>query len=187
MAQPTHEWRPPERPWQEQDLSDLPEDGSRYEIIDGSLHVTPPPGYGHQLLADEIRSALQATAPTGWWVIREAGLRAPVANLIPDISVLKPSAPPDGLWTHPSDVALVVEIESPSSRRYDRLIKPPLYAEAGIPHYWRVERGDFGPVIYRYQLVKGVHYNLMGTVGPDDAAQLDAPWPMRLDPSAWPR
>lgn len=46
MAQPTHEWRPPERPWQEQDLYDLPEDGSRYEIIDGSLHVTPPPGTG---------------------------------------------------------------------------------------------------------------------------------------------
>ncbi|MCW3815694.1 Uma2 family endonuclease [Micromonospora sp. DR5-3] len=93
MAQPTYEWRPPERGWREQDLSDLPEDGNRYEIIDGSLHVTPPPGYGHQLLADEIRSAIQAAAPTGWWVIREAGLRAPGANLIPDITVLRPSAP----------------------------------------------------------------------------------------------
>ncbi|MFG3686981.1 Uma2 family endonuclease [Micromonospora sp. NPDC047740] len=93
MAQPTYEWRPPERGWREQDLFDLPEDGNRYEIIDGSLHVTPPPGYGHQLLADEIRSAIQAAAPTGWWVIREAGLRAPGANLIPDITVLRPSPP----------------------------------------------------------------------------------------------
>ncbi|SCG74694.1 Uma2 family endonuclease [Micromonospora humi] len=51
-----------------------------------------------------------------------------------------PTPPRDGLWLHAADVALVVEIESPSSRRYDRLIKPTLYAEAGIPHYWRVER-----------------------------------------------
>ncbi|MGW3788875.1 hypothetical protein ACWD5Z_30135 [Micromonospora chokoriensis] len=53
--------------------------------------------------------------------------------------------------------------------------------------YWRVEHGDFGPVVYRYELVKGVHYNLLGTVGPDDPVQIDEPWPMRLDPSAWPR
>ncbi|SCG65429.1 hypothetical protein [Micromonospora halophytica] len=47
MARPTYEWRPPERPWEEQDLSGLPEDGNRYEIIDGSLHVTPPAGPEH--------------------------------------------------------------------------------------------------------------------------------------------
>ena len=73
MAQPTYQWQPPERGWREQDLFDLPEDGNRYEIIDGSLHVTPPAGYGHQELADEIRAALRAAAPTGWRVIRESG------------------------------------------------------------------------------------------------------------------
>lgn len=40
MAQPTYEWQPSERGWREQDLFDLPENGNRYEIIDGSLHVT---------------------------------------------------------------------------------------------------------------------------------------------------
>ncbi|MEV0004130.1 hypothetical protein AB0H28_17840 [Micromonospora sp. NPDC050980] len=37
--------------------------------------------------------------------------------------MVKPDAPRDGLWLHATDVALVVEIESPSSRRYDRLVK----------------------------------------------------------------
>ncbi|WP_036346070.1 Uma2 family endonuclease [Micromonospora sp. CNB394] len=187
MAQPVYEWRPPERDWREQDLYDLPEDGNRYEIIDGSLHVTPPPGFAHQELADDLRMALRLAAPPGWRVIREAGLRAPGSNLIPDISVVKPDAPRDGLWLHAADVALVVEVESPSSRRHDRFTKPSVYAEAGIPHYWRVERGEFGPVVHRYQLTKGVHYESLGTVGPDDPVQLDEPWPMRLDPSAWPR
>ncbi|WP_269459479.1 hypothetical protein [Micromonospora coxensis] len=42
-------------------------------------------------------------------------------------------------------------------------------------------------MVHRYELVKDVHHNLVGTVGPDDPVQIDAPWPMRLDPSAWPR
>ncbi|QLQ37405.1 Uma2 family endonuclease [Micromonospora robiginosa] len=187
MAQPTHEWHPRQRPWQEEDLSDLPEDGNRYEIIDGSLHVTPPALPEHHELADDIRMALRQVAPEGWRVIREIGVRVPEGNLIPDITVLKSDAPRKQMWAEPANVALVIEVESPNSRRHDRFTKPALYAEAGILHYWRVEQGDFGPVVYRYQLVKGVHYDLVGTLGPDDPVHIDEPWPMRLDPSAWPR
>ncbi|WP_235965714.1 hypothetical protein [Micromonospora rubida] len=65
--------------------------------------------------------------------------------------------------------------------------RPRAVAEARVPAYWRVERGDFGPVLYRYELGKGDHYHLLGTVGPDDPARVAEPWPMTLDPSAWPR
>ncbi|WP_328419514.1 Uma2 family endonuclease [Micromonospora sp. NBC_00389] len=187
LAQPTYEWHPPERGWLEQDLLDLPADGNRYEIIDGSLHATPPAGYGHHELADDIRMAVRQTTPPGWRVIREIGIRVPGGNLIPDITVLKPGAPPSRMWAEPTEIALVVEVESPNSRRHDRFTKPALYAEASIRSYWRVERGDFGPVVYRYQLGKGEHYELLGTVGPDDPVNVDEPWPMLLDPSAWPR
>ncbi|MFI6272217.1 Uma2 family endonuclease [Micromonospora zamorensis] len=145
MAQPIYEWRPPAREWREQDLFNLPEDGHRYEIIDGSLHVTPPPGFGHHELADELRAALRAATPTGWRVIREAGLRAAGSNLIPDVTVLKPTAPADGTWIEAADVALVVEVESPSSRRHDRFTKPALYAEVGIPAYWRSSAATSAP------------------------------------------
>ncbi|MGS2616874.1 Uma2 family endonuclease [Micromonospora sp. LZ34] len=187
MAQPTYEWRPPDRGWREQDLLDLPEDGNRYEIIDGSLHVTPPAGPDHHELADDIRMALRQVAPPGWRVIRVVGIRVPGGNLIPDVTVLRPGAPRDRMWAEAADVALVVEVESPSSRRHDRFTKPALYAEAGIPAYWRVERGDFGPVVYRYDLGKDDHYELLGTVGPDDPVEVGEPWPMTLDPTTWPR
>ncbi|MGN9812619.1 Uma2 family endonuclease [Micromonospora sp. BQ11] len=187
MAQPTDEWPQPGRRWREQDLADLPENGNRYELVDGSLHVTPPAGPDHHELADDIRMTLRLTAPPGWRVIREIGVRIPDGNLIPDITVLRPGAPRDRMWSEPADIALVVEVESPNSRRHDRFTKPALYAEAGIAAYWRVERGDFGPVVYRYELAKGVHYDLMGTAGPDDPVEMTEPWPMRLDPSAWPR
>ncbi|MEU7978206.1 hypothetical protein AB0B63_06710 [Micromonospora sp. NPDC049081] len=63
------------RDWREQDLGELPEDGSRYEIVDGSLHGTPPAGPYHHELADDIRMALRQNAPAGWRVIREIGPR----------------------------------------------------------------------------------------------------------------
>ncbi|TDC36917.1 Uma2 family endonuclease [Micromonospora sp. 15K316] len=187
MAQPGYEWRPPERGWREQGLFDLPADGNRYEIIDGSLHVTPPAGPDHHELADDLRMALRLTAPEGWRITREIGVRVPGGNLIPDVTVLEPGAARGRMWAEAADIALVVEVESPGSRRHDRFTKPALYVEAGIPAYWRVEHGEFGPVIHRYGLVKGPHYDLLGTVGPDDPVEVGEPWPMRLDPSAWPR
>jgi Uma2 family endonuclease len=41
-----------------------------------------------------------------------------------------------------SAVVLAVEVVSPGSRAMDRFTKPGLYAGAGIPYYWRVERGE---------------------------------------------
>ncbi|MEK8109610.1 Uma2 family endonuclease [Micromonospora sp. M12] len=110
----------PERGWREQDLYDLPADGNRYEIIDGSLHVTPPAGPEHHELADEIRMALRHAAPTEWRVIREIGVQVPGGNLIPDLTVLKPGAPRKRMWADPVDIALVLEVESTGSRRHDR-------------------------------------------------------------------
>ncbi|MFD0819420.1 Uma2 family endonuclease [Micromonospora zhanjiangensis] len=185
MAQPTYEWHPPERGWTERDLSDLPVDGHRYEIIDGSLHVTPPADFSHHELADEIRAALRAALPAGWRVIREIGVRVPAGNVIPDITVLRPSAPDDGMWAEPADVALVVEVESPSSRRHDRFTKPALYAEAGIGCYWRIERTDFGPAAHLYERAKAGHYELHHSVGPDEVATTEQPFPFRVDPARW--
>ena len=48
----------------------------------------------------------------------------------------------------PDDVALLVEIAD-TSLRYDRRIKGPLYAEAGIRDYWIVDVGSDVVEIYR--------------------------------------
>jgi Uma2 family endonuclease len=185
MAQPAYPWHPPERGWSEDDLLDLPDDGHRYEIIDGSLHVAPPADDDHHEMADELRAALRVARPEGWRVIREIGLRIPGGNAIPDVTVLKPGAPHGVRWHEPGDVALVVEVESPTSRRHDRFTKPGLYAEAGIDSYWRIERTDLGPVVHVYERAKAGHYELRVTVGPSYEVTVDRPFPVRLAPSTW--
>ncbi len=44
-----------------------------------------------------------------------------------------------GVYADPSDVLLVVEVESPSTRSVDRLLKRDLYAQWRISDYWVVD------------------------------------------------
>jgi Uma2 family endonuclease len=78
-------------------------------------------------------------------------------------------------------VALVVEIETAATRRYDEVLKPTLYAEAGIRDYWRVEPG---PVLHVYELEAG-RFRLRACVEGAEQIRLDAPYPVRITPSAW--
>jgi Uma2 family endonuclease len=77
----------------------------------------------------------------------------------PDVLVIRADADPGPLRTayQPADVLLVVEVVSPDSQERDRKRKPQLYAEAGIPHFWRVEDNSRHPTVYvvRATLSKG--------------------------------
>ena len=175
----------PEREgWVEADLDRLPDDGNRYELIDGSLHVTPPPTDLHNEIGDDLRAVLKAAAPPGWRVIHELGVRVPAGNLIPDLVGLRPEAERDVHWREAKDVALAVEIESRSSRRNDRRTKPELYAEAGIPAYWRVERNQEGPHLHAYELADG-EYVQVAWVRPGVAWRATSPFPVLLEPGTW--
>jgi Uma2 family endonuclease len=185
MVQPTYEWRPPVKGWTEDDLMTLPADGNRYEIVDGSLHVTPPASFAHHHVADEIFVALRSAAPPGWRVIREIGVRVPGGNAIPDLTVLRPGSPDDDLWAEPADVALVVEVESPNSRRHDRFLKPGLYAEAGIESYWRIERTSNGPVAHLYTRASAGHYHLHRSVQAGHCVVAELPYAVQVAPATW--
>jgi len=80
-----------------------------------------------------------------------------------------------------SAVRLVVEIVSPGSRATDRAIKPELYAEAGIPAYWRLELTP-APHLITYTL-DGDHYAAATTLQAGQLGELLAPFPVRLDPA----
>ncbi|MFC7548828.1 Uma2 family endonuclease [Plantactinospora sp. GCM10030261] len=184
MAQPTF-WHPPDQDWAERDLESLPTDGHRYEIVKGALVVTPPADDNHHELADELRAELRADLPAGWRVIREIGIRLVESNAIPDVTVLRPGAPRGVKWHEAKSVALVVEVESRSSRGTGRFAKPGLYAEAGIESYWRIERTDDGPVAHVYQLADAGHYELFASVGPADSVRVERPFPVDVIPAAW--
>jgi Uma2 family endonuclease len=185
LMQPMYPWPAPDGPFTADDLLDLPNDGHKYEIIDGALHVTPPADFEHHDTADELRVVLRDAAPAGWRAFREVGIRLGDSTLVPDITVLRPSAPRNAAWADPADVALVVEVESKGSRRHDRFTKPSLYAEAGIESYWRIERTEAGPVAHLYSRAAAGHYQLHRSVGPGESHPADLPYQVHLAPGTW--
>lgn len=181
---------PDRQVWTIDDLESLPDDGHRYEIVDGSLLVSPAPPKTHQIAGDRLAAALLAAAPDGVEVITATavditatspalGPHAPV----PDVVVVGPETwERPGLYVWPVDVLLLVEVESPNTSR-DRILKPALYAAAGIPAYWRVElTGPDTPRIVRYELARDV-YREVGQVSAGESVVVGVPFPVELRPA----
>ncbi|WP_336670557.1 Uma2 family endonuclease [Tsukamurella sp. USMM236] len=177
MAQPTYSF--PDY-WGEADLEDLPDDGHRYEIVDGSLLMTPPPSQGHQRIGGNLFMALRLAVPDGWRVLYEIGVRVPGGNFIPDIAALRPGAAPNVEWSESDDVALVVEIASKSTRVTDRTLKAAKYAEAGIPSCWRVDAD--GTVTIHTEPVDD-EYTQAAVVRPGERVLIEQPFPVELVPA----
>jgi Uma2 family endonuclease len=176
-------WSAPDGVWTEPDLHLFPQDGHRYEIVDGSLHVAPPAPEAHDALVCAVLTTLRSAAPPGWWVCDRLGIEIGESNVVPDVTVLRPRSS-GAVWSNPADVALVVEVEAPATRRYDRLLKPALYADAGIRSYWRVEPGALTPLLRAYEL-HGAGYHLRHSTEGAEPIKLDAPYPVRIAPAAW--
>lgn len=127
-------------PYTVDDLFELPDDGNRYEVLGGSLVVSPAASHVHQIAANTLYRLLWAACPPGAHPVTDVGVRMPNDDgPIPDITVT--SADPERYpGAIPCDlVHTVVEVVSPSNALMDRALKPQMYADAGIPCYWRVE------------------------------------------------
>lgn len=131
--------------WTVDMLDELPDDGQRYELIDGELFVTPSPSYPHQYIVGELYARLLEylrNSGVGHPVISPADVRRgdPRRNrLQPDIFVVRMTNAKRPEW--PVDLGtllLAIEVESPSNPRYDYQTKRVVYLDAGIPEYWVV-------------------------------------------------
>jgi Uma2 family endonuclease len=72
-----------------------------------------------------------------------------------DVGVYRRSPTGSQAYRPADEFALLVEVVSKDSRREDREIKPRLYAQAGVPEYWRIEESDTGEaVVYVHSLVR---------------------------------
>jgi Uma2 family endonuclease len=165
------------RGWTLADLAKLPEDGQRYELVDGGLVVTPPASQRHQDLASDLRDRLTADAPPGWRVRVEYPLPfGDDTQRVPDVVVFRwppeHPRPDDQNPLGPADVALIVEVVSPRTRRTDRFAKPGEYAEAGIPLFWRLET-DPELVLHAFAL-RGSAYEPTAPVR--DQGRVPVPW-----------
>lgn len=125
--------------WTIDDLDDIPDDGYRYELIDGALLVSPPPELLHQYLTGQLVALLTAQLPEPYRAAPASGLYFDARNYrIPDVVVFHRERLAGGRLG-PADVLLAVEVVSPGSVQMDRVAKPAQYAAGGIPHLWRVE------------------------------------------------
>jgi Uma2 family endonuclease len=130
--------------WTVADLAEMPDDGNRYEVIDGELHVTPAPTSNHQRAIGRLYLIL---APYVEQQRLGEVLFAPIDVTFSDKRGVQPDllvAPfVDGKRIRISrelrDFPLVVEVLSPSTARWDRVKKRRLYREERIPEYWIVD------------------------------------------------
>lgn len=127
------------RPLVDDDLDALPDDGHRYELVEGVLLVTPAPGTDHQVCVVALVAILYAAAGP-----EVAVLTAPYDYRVSSTTVLQP----DLLVARRSDLGparleraplLVVEVTSRSTRLADLGTKRLAYAAAGVPTYWLVD------------------------------------------------
>jgi Uma2 family endonuclease len=180
MTAALSELYPPSGGWTTDDLDELPEDGHRHELIDGLLIVSPSPAHPHQRLILRLAAALEPTCPEDWEVTQAVDVRmSRRRSLTPDLLVVTAEAArsmPSRFQPH--EVMLAVEVVSPSSVAMDQVMKPALYAQAGIPFYWRVEI-ERGIAVHTYEIDRdGDVYFSTGAF--DKVIELDRPWPMRV-------
>ncbi len=130
--------------WDYEAYCGFPDDGKRYEIIEGELHVSPAPSTLHQLISQRIETELVLQ-------IQRQGLgyvfHAPVDVMLssnsfvqPDIVVLKRESR-SKITRRAIEGApeLIIEILSPFNRRTDVLTKAALYAQFGVTEYWLID------------------------------------------------
>ena len=122
----------------------LPDDGYRYEVLDGELFVTPAPSYQHQAvlarLYDLIRPYVEGHS-LGWTRWSPADIEfSPKRRLQPDLFVI----PNEGKgeprsWQDVKRLLLVIEASSPTTACADRLKKRPIYQKQTVPEYCIVD------------------------------------------------
>lgn len=155
------------------DLDSFPDDGTRYEVIDGELFVAKAPGPLHQITISRLDRAFGQWDPEDTWGTLLPGVGvifAVDAGVIPDlvwVSAARWSQVVGADWKIRAAPDLVVEVLSPGTEneRRDREVKVKLYSREGVQEYWILDRER-----QRLQVFRRVNavLELALTLDPDD-------------------
>jgi Uma2 family endonuclease len=167
-------------PFTEDDLADRPDDGHRYELIDGVLIVTPAPNIPHQRVVTRLLVLLDGACQPGQEVFS-----APLDVRLSHFTVLQPDvlvARQDDLTTARLEAAplLAVEVLSPSTRRIDLGTKRLAFEAAGVPAYWLVDPDV--PSLTVLELEDGSYVD-RATVAGNEEFHATVPFPVTVVPA----
>ena len=124
------------------------EPDARLELIDGDLNAMTPEGVSHTIGIDLTADCLRRVFGRGFYVRVQHPLAADdYSEPEPDVAVVR-GAIRDYARGHPTSAVLVVEVSN-ESLRYDRTVKPRLYARCGIPEYWILALPEARLEVYR--------------------------------------
>lgn len=166
-------WPPPRDRWTYADYKRLPDDGWRYEVIEGELYMSPAPRTKHQRISARLQFAMTKFAQA-----QHLGevLNAPIDVRLGDLAN---PVQPDILFIRQDrlDIIreewvegapdLIVEILSPGNWLDDRRTKYRVYALAGVREYWIVDPDKRQIEVFA---LRGSDYEILGRFGPGERA-----------------
>lgn len=166
--------------WTIEDLAAMPEDGLRYELVDGTLLVSAAPSKMHQRVAGNLYVLVRAACSPELEVFFAPTDYQPTStrSLQPDVLVVRRDDPLPAAVTTP--LALAIEVLSPSSRSIDLVLKRSLYEQAGVAQYWVVDPLD--PTITCWTLREGFLEQSAAARG-DQVLEVRQPFRMTIVPS----
>lgn len=168
------------RPFTVDDLEAMPDDGNRYELIEGTLIVSPAPSLRHQKVVVKLSGMLDSVCPDDMHV-----LAAPFAVRIstktevqPDVLVGRDADFTEKLL--PVAPVLAVEVLSPSSALIDLNTKKAVYERMGAASYWVVDPQQ--PSLTVFELDADGRYQQVAEVKGDEVFEAARPFPVRIVP-----
>lgn len=168
-------------PFTVEDLARLPDDGRRYELLDGVLLVSPPGGLRHQKILTGLVVALDKCCPDHLHV-----LGAPFAVRPSHDTELQPDAlvaRDDDLTEELLPVAplLAVEVLSANTALVDLNLKKAAYQRMGVRSYWIVDPVEARLTVFELDDA-GVYVQVAEVKG-EDGVEVERPFPVRVVPA----
>lgn len=164
------------------DLELMPDDGRRYEVVDGVLMVSPAPGLPHQVVLRELIVRLHAACPGDMGVVPGPGVRmSDDTELIPDLAVIRRDQLTERRVTRAP--LLAVEIQSPSTALFDLNTKKAVYERFSIGSYWIVIPDADQPELIAFELCDG-RYDQVAQVRGKQAFSARRPFAVEIVPAS---
>jgi Uma2 family endonuclease len=140
------------------DLDVTPDDGNRYEVIEGELFVSCAPSISHQRIVYHLLMAFGAYLirhPIGMVIPAPGVIFSDLSGVIPDLVFVSQARQPEiasgDRVTGAPDLAIEVLSPGPENARRDRAVKRQLYGKYGVPEYWIVDPEQRAVEVYRQQ------------------------------------